>query len=86
MTIKNYVLIVAVTFLVIVFTNFGLFIVPAISQENVDQERTLCIEDCKYLYAGVLGEVWRLYFKCLDDCEKNSWRKWQEDMDKLEKD
>ena len=29
--------------------------------------------------------MWRLYFKCIDDCEKKFWKEWQKDMDKLEK-
>jgi hypothetical protein len=85
MTTKNYALTVIVVLLGVLLTNFGLFIVPAISQESVAQERTLCIEDCKYRFWPP-GEDWRLYFKCLDDCEKNYWKKWQKEMDRLEKD
>ncbi|MFA6221926.1 MAG: hypothetical protein WC647_06395 [Desulfomonilaceae bacterium] len=85
MTTNNYALVVAAMLLAILLTNFGLFIAPAISSESVEQERTLCIENCKYRYWPP-GDDWRLYFKCVDDCEKNSWRKWQKDMDKLEKD
>lgn len=83
---KNYVLVVGVMLLVILLTNFGLFIAPAISQENEGQERTLCIEDCKYLYAGVAGELWRLYFACLTDCEKKMWKQFDKDMEKLKND
>jgi hypothetical protein len=86
MTRKNYALVAGVMLLAILLTNFGVFVASAISQENEGQERTLCIEDCKYLYAGVAGQLWRLYFACLTDCEKKMWKQWEKDMDKLEKD
>jgi hypothetical protein len=86
MTTKNFALTVIVMLVAVLLTNFGIFVPPAISYESAAQERTLCIEDCKYKYAGVMGDLWRLYFKCLDDCEKDYSRRWKKEMDKLEKD
>jgi hypothetical protein len=68
---------------------------PAGAFESVEQERTWCIKECKDRYGvdvmwrggGRGGDsMWRLYFKCIDDCEKKFWKEWQKDMDKLEKD
>jgi hypothetical protein len=85
MRIRPSIFIASVMVLGVLFTYFGLFIAPAISFESIDQERTLCIEDCKYRFWPV-GSDWRSYFKCLDDCEKKMWKQWQKEMDELEKD
>jgi hypothetical protein len=50
MKTNNYALVLAVMLLVILLTNFGVFIAPAISSESIEQERTLCIQDCKARY------------------------------------
>jgi hypothetical protein len=50
MKTNSYALVLAVMLLVILLTNFGVFIAPAISYESVEQERTLCIQDCKARY------------------------------------
>ncbi|MGA8830335.1 MAG: hypothetical protein ACLQT6_17030 [Desulfomonilaceae bacterium] len=84
MKTNNYALVLAVMLLVILFTDFGVFIAPAISSESVEQERTLCIEECqlRFLPAGYND---RMYFRCIDNCENTYWKKWQKDMDKLKK-
>jgi len=91
---KRSIFIIGAMLLAILFTDFGVFTASVISYESVEQERTLCIKECKDRYgievmrgAGRGGDsgMWRLYFKCMDDCEKKFWKEWQKDMDKLEK-
>lgn len=84
MTTRNYSLVVGIALLSMLLTNFGFFVTPAISQGQEAADRTLCMEDCKYQYAGVMGQLWRLYFNCLTDCEKKMWKQWDKDMEKLQ--
>ena len=85
MRTKNYSLVIGSMLLVILLTNFGVFVAPAISHETVEQERTLCIEECqrRFLPAGYYD---RMYFRCINGCENTYWEKWQKDMDKLKAD
>ncbi|MDA8408198.1 MAG: hypothetical protein M0T73_15245 [Deltaproteobacteria bacterium] len=80
----RYLLLVGVFLVAALFTNFGLFIAPAISHETPEQERTDCIQECQLRFWPV-GNLWLAYARCLDNCEKKFWKKWQKGMDKLEK-
>lgn len=78
--------------LIILGAGFQAFEGPAGAFESVEQERTWCIKECKDRYGvevmwrgGGGDNVWRLYFKCIDDCEKKAWKEWQKDMDEIEK-
>jgi hypothetical protein len=100
MTTKNYALLTGAMLLSIVLTNFGLFVAPAVCYESVEEGRTFCIQDCKsrygvemYRYGGGGGGIgggdsglWRLYAKCIDDCEKKFWKEWDKNMDEIRKD
>jgi hypothetical protein len=56
------------------------------SDESVEQERTLCIEECRRLYWPLGTEAWRQYYRCLDNCEKDFWKQWNKNMGELDKD
>ncbi|MGO8878568.1 MAG: hypothetical protein ACLPVO_15365 [Desulfomonilaceae bacterium] len=43
----RYFIFVGALLVVALFTNFGLFIAPAISRETPEQERTDCIQECQ---------------------------------------
>ena len=94
MTTNKFLWVVAIMSLTIFAAHSGLFIGPAISYESVEQERAICIQDCKSRYGyspyfhgggGMSGTYW-VYAKCIDDCEKKFWKEWQKDQDKTEKD
>lgn len=64
----------------------------ALSHESVEQERTLCIKECKDRYItettfigrGGGTSDWRLYFICIDNCERKFWKEWQKKMDEID--
>ena len=93
MTVKCSVRIVSIILTTILATDFGLFLIPASSSESVEQERTFCLAECKAkfgmdIYAsggGGTGVDWRLYFMCIENCERKFWKEWQKNMDELEK-
>ena len=83
-----------IAFFIILFLSDGLFVDTARSYESVEQDRALCLRDCRekfgylpYWGGGGRGGVnegnWRLYFKCIDDCEKKFWKEWQKEHDEL---
>ncbi len=72
---------VAIMFITLVPTNG-----TADSDESVEQERTLCIEECRRLYWSLGIEAWRQYARCIDDCEKDFWKQWNKNMGELDKD
>lgn len=80
-----------IAFIMVIFSN-GPLVNLAISSESVEQERTLCLQDCRdkfgyipFLVRGGGSEGnWRLYFKCIDDCERKFWKEWQKEHDELE--
>jgi hypothetical protein len=93
MKTRNTMFIIGLMLIVILLTDFGLFVAPAISYESVDQDRTMCLRDCKdqfgidMMFRGSGGNSdWRLYFMCIDRCEKKFWKEWQKEMDQIEKD
>ena len=93
MMTKKYALTLIAEILVVSLTNFGVFIAPAISYESVEQEREICIQDCKSRYGytlnrrggGTPDNYWR-YAKCLVTCEKKFWKEWQKREDETGKD
>jgi len=91
MTLINFAAVVAAMLGAIILTNLGFFAAPVNSSESVEQERTLCIQDCKDkfgvdMFWGGGGGDGRLYQMCISDCEKKFWKEWDKDMNKLEKD
>ncbi|MFH0958288.1 MAG: hypothetical protein V1897_06255 [Pseudomonadota bacterium] len=77
---------VAIVFVVGPILNFAPLTVWADSDESIEPERTLCIEECRRTYWPMGTEAWRLYYRCIDDCEKKFWKQWDKNMKKLEKD
>jgi hypothetical protein len=84
-----------IAFFTILLLSYGPFIDPVSSYESVEQDRAICLRDCRekfgylpYWGGGGRGGVnegnWRLYFKCIDDCEKKFWKEWQKEHDELE--
>lgn len=57
MTTKNYALNSIVMVVAVLLTNFRIFVRLAISYESAAQERTLCIEDCKYKSDRMMGDL-----------------------------
>ncbi len=91
MILINFASVVAVMLGAIMLTNLVFFAAPVNSSESVEQERTLCIQNCKYkfgvdMFWGGSGGMGRLYQMCVSDCENNAWKEWDKDMNKLEKD
>ena len=91
--IKRYILVTAMTFSMTLLAN-GPFGDLARSFESVEQDRTICLQDCrdKFGYLPFFGRGgvgggndgnWRLYFKCIDDCEKKFWKEWQKREDEM---
>ncbi|MEI6133811.1 MAG: hypothetical protein WCP72_02470 [Desulfomonile sp.] len=77
----------------ITLTGLGLFSGLAVSHESVEQERTLCMKECKDRYGidtmwggrgGGETSNWRLYFMCIDNCEKRFWKEWQKNTDEID--
>lgn len=58
--------------------------------DDAVSDRYWCLYECRERYGinqmfGVGGgnpEVWRLYFKCVQDCERKFWKEWEKEMDK----
>ena len=75
---------IIVVFVAIILINFAPLTGRADSEESIQQERTLCIEECKRTYWPQGIEAWRSYYKCIDDCEKTYWKQWNKDMKELE--
>ena len=75
---------ITVVFVAIMLINFAPLTGAADSDESIEQERTLCIEECKRTYWPQGIEAWRSYYKCIDDCEKTYWKQWNKDMKELE--
>ena len=80
----NHIILVVVLLTFALLSNFGLFIASAVSEETPEQRRTDCIQDCQMRFWPV-GNLWLAYYRCLDNCEKKFWHRWQKNMDKLEK-
>jgi hypothetical protein len=57
MTTKNFELTAIVMVVAVLLTNFSIFVSSAISYESAAQERTLCIEDCKYKSDWMMGDL-----------------------------
>lgn len=94
MTRRRILVFFGVMLTVILGAGFQAFEGPAGAFENLEQDRTWCIKECKDKYGvdvmwrggGRGGDsMWRLYFKCINDCEKKAWKEWQKDMDKIDK-
>ena len=84
MTRKNYSLLIGAMLLAILLTNFGLFIAPAISSESLEQKRTQCIEECQMRFLPADRSTYLMYYRCMDNCEKKFWKKWDKQMDKMD--
>ncbi|MHB8204109.1 MAG: hypothetical protein ACYDHG_10470 [Desulfomonilaceae bacterium] len=91
MAINHSAVTTIVTLLIILFIEFGLFIIPAVSQQNATRDRTQCIEKCRERNGG--GYFWgegsgnqQIYYQCLTGCEKKFWIEWEKEMDKVKKD
>ena len=54
-------------------------------EESIEQERVLCIEECRRTYWPQGTDAWRSYYKCIDDCENNFWKQWNDNMKQLDK-
>ncbi len=92
MTRRRILVFFGVMLTVILGAGFQAFVGPVGASESVEQQRTWCIKECKDRYGvdlmwrgGGADSMWRLYFKCIEDCEKKAWKEWQKDMDKIEK-
>jgi hypothetical protein len=91
MTLINFAPMVGVMLAALILTSLGFFAAPVNSFEDVEQERSLCLQECKYkfgvdMFWGGSSGTGRLYQMCISDCENNAWKEWDKDMNKLDKD
>jgi len=85
-TKNHYSWVTRVMIMAILSTYSGIFLTPAISQDDASQGRTQCIRDCRQRYGsdflwGGGGTNQQLYYLCLADCDKKFWEEWEKDMD-----
>ncbi|MGC8603912.1 MAG: hypothetical protein ACP5VS_09510 [Desulfomonilaceae bacterium] len=67
-------------------TNFTVFFTPANSHEDIEQQRELCLQNCREETDFDDPGLWQLSADCTDKCEKRYWKKWNQQMNGLEKD
>ncbi len=79
----NYFLALVTVALSIVFINFGVFVAPANSFEDIEQQRDLCIQDCHEQFDYDDPGLWQLSAQCIDRCEKRYWKKWNKQMNNI---
>ncbi len=70
MITNNYALVLAIMLLALLVTNYWAFVAPVISSETIEQERGLCIENCRWQSWPEGSDAWRYNYQCINDCEK----------------
>ncbi|MDA8407772.1 MAG: hypothetical protein M0T73_13075 [Deltaproteobacteria bacterium] len=74
MTKMRFSLAVSIMLLGIVLANFGVFVIPAISHEDIEQQRDRCIRDCHQDYPDDEETYWEQSSECVAKCQKTYWR------------
>ncbi len=74
MTKMRFSLAVSIMLLGIVLANFGVFVIPAISHEDIEQQRDRCIRDCHQDYPDDEETYWEQSSECVAKCQKAYWR------------
>ena len=56
------------------YPNFRVFVIPAISHEDIEQQRDRCIRDCHQDYPDDEETYWEQSSECVAKCQKTYWR------------
>lgn len=75
----NFLFVVVIMSLGIVYTSLGAFVRTANSDDDIGQERNICIQTCRG--ENNSGRVrFALSARCVRRCENTYWEKWNRQM------